>query len=530
MANARTLAIILGASEFPRAGLSGGASFHNSAYDFKAYLLDPAGLNLDKNDILDLFDDAGEPTDLFERITEFLETSRNSSEDSLTETLLLYYVGHGGFTPNGSEYFLAVRSTRKEFPWASGIRMDDLGRVIREFARFQRRYFILDSCFSGQAYRLLQSAPVELAALKTQAGLPTKGTSVLCSSGPKEPSLAPDNLRHTMFSEALLDVLKKGAPHMGRMLTLREVRIMVETELRRRWDNQLVRPEVHSPDQSEGDISDLPLFPNVGHRPGAQRKELTVMFTDIRESTSLAERLSAEELAEQLNEYLNAMTDVLFQNSGTLDKYIGDAIMAFWGAPEPRKDHAYRACCCALDMLARQQQLNRKWAAENRIQLRTGIGLNTGLVMVGNIGSEKHSTLTVMGDNVNLASRLEGLNKDYGTLLLVSETTFNEVKDSDFVFRALDLVRVKGKIRPVTIYQLLCRRAELTPRLQELLVRFARGRSYYCRRLWTRAQNEFQSILDEWPDDGPSRCFWKRCQEYILEEPPPDWDGVFVYR
>src|SRR6267154_1895387 len=240
MASARTLAILLGASEFPRAGLSGGPSFYNSANDFRTYLLDAAGLNLDKSDVLDLFDDPGEPTDLLARITDFLEGSRNAVEGSITETLLLYYVGHGGFTPNGAEYFLAIRATRKEFPWASGIRMDDLGRVIRDFARFQRRYFILDSCFSGQAYRLLQSAPVELAAMKTQASLPTMGTSVLCSSGPKQPSLAPDNLPHTMFSDALLEVLKRGAPHMGRSLTLREVRNMVEFELRRRWDNELV--------------------------------------------------------------------------------------------------------------------------------------------------------------------------------------------------------------------------------------------------------------------------------------------------
>jgi class 3 adenylate cyclase len=530
MALARTLGIILGASEFPRAGLSGGSSFCNSANDFRAYLLDPTGLNLDKRDILDLFDDTGEPTDLLAQITDFLERSRNATEGNPTETLLLYYVGHGGFTPNGSEYFLAVRSTRKEFPWASGIRMDDLGRVIRDFARFQRRYFILDSCFSGQAYRLLQSTPVELAAIKTQASLPTKGTSVLCSSGPKQPSLAPDNLRHTMFSDALLQVLKTGAPHMGRSLTLREVRNMVELELRRRWDNELVRPEVHSPDQSEGDISDLPLFPNLGRRPGAEQKELTVMFTDIRSSTKMVETLSVEEFGETLNEYLNAMTEILFRNRGTLDKYIGDAIMAFWGAPEPRNDHAYRACCCALEMLVRQQQLNRKWEAEDRIALVTGIGLNTGPMMVGNIGSANHLTLTVMGDNVSIASRLEGINKEYGTLLIVSEATYQAVRDSDLVFRALDLIRVKGRLEPMPIYELLCRREEVTPELQNSLAHFARGRSYYHRRKWTEAEGEFLSILDKKPNDGPSRVFWKRCRSYSLEEPPSNWDGVFINR
>jgi class 3 adenylate cyclase len=527
MTLARTLAIILGASEFPRAGLAGGSSFYNSANDFKAYLLNRAGLNLDRNDVLDLFDNQGEPTDLLAQITEFLERSRDGVEGSPTQTLLFYYVGHGGFTPNGAEYFLAVHSTRKEFPWASGIRMDDLGRVIRDFARFQRRYFILDSCFSGQAYRLLQSAPVELAAIKTQASLPTKGTSVLCSSGPKQPSLAPDNLSHTMFSDALLEVLKNGAPHMGRSLTLREVRNMVELELRRRWDNELVRPEVHSPDQSEGDISDLPLFPNLGHRPGAERKELTVMFTDVKNSTTMAERLSPQELAELLNEYLNAMTEVLFRNCGTLDKYLGDAIMAFWGAPEPREDHSYRACCCALDMLSRQQQLNRKWAAEDRIELATGIGLNTGHMMVGNIGSERHLNLTVMGDNVNLASRLESLNKAYGTRILVSETTYRAAKDTDLVFRALDLIRVKGKLEPTPLYELVCRRSELTPQLQELLVRFARGRSRYQRRKWTEAESSFLSILDENPNDGPSRTFWQRCRYYSQQEPVEAWDGVF---
>lgn len=532
MSTERILGIILGAGDFVSAGLSGGPSFRNSARDFRSYLLSATGLKLDSNDVLDLFDTKEEASIILSRITEFLQ-QRWPSTCAPPATLFAYYVGHGGFTPNGEDYFLAVRSTRKEMPWASGIRMRDLAHAIRNFARFQRRYIILDCCFSGQASRILQSAPAELAALKTQESLPTKGTSVLCSSGPKQPSLAPENLRHTMFSEAFLQVLNAGEPNMGSKLTFREIRSLVERELRKRWGSDLVRPEIHSPDQADGDISDFPIFPNPVYRPLAEHKELTVMFSDIRGFTTVSEKADPLELFELLNEYLNAMTDVLAQNSGTLDKFIGESIMAFWGAPNPQRDHAYRACCCALDMLVREEQLRRKWQAQGKPYVATGLGLSSGRVAVGSLGSERRRSLTVIGETVNLASRLEGLNRDYGTHIIVNESTYAEAKDCGFVFRELDLIRVKGKLQPVTICELVGRTGEDSvygppEEVRKRLELFQKARALYCQRQWQSAQDAFQSILDQWPGDGPSRAYWKRCQEYLLVPPPESWDGVFV--
>jgi len=147
---------------------------------------------------------------------------------------------------------------------------------------------------------------------------------------------------------------------------------------------------------------------------------------------------------------------------------------------------------------------------------------------VGNMGSSLRYGYTALGDSVNLSSRLEGLNKDYGTHIIVNESTFKAVKDSDFVFRELDLIRVKGKLQPVTIYELVGRAAEVSPEVRNLLARFVAARTLYQSRRWQEAQQAFQSILETNSTDGPSRTYWKRCQEYLFDEPPLNWDGVFT--
>jgi len=185
---------------------------------------------------------------------------------------------------------------------------------------------------------------------------------------------------------------------------------------------------------------------------GGVDRELTVFFSDIRGFTSLSETLSPQELVKHLNEYLSAMTDIILETGGTLDKYVGDEIMCFWGAPLEVKDHAFRACDCALKQKKRLQELNESWPAEKRLAI--GIGLNTGIMTVGNMGSEGRMNYTLMGDNVNLGARLEGTNKVYGTMIIASEYTYAMVKDQ-FVFRELDTIRVKGKNRPVVIYELV---------------------------------------------------------------------------
>ena len=180
--------------------------------------------------------------------------------------------------------------------------------------------------------------------------------------------------------------------------------------------------------------------------------QLTVFFSDIRGFTTLSESLTPQELVNHLNIYFTAMTNIILEYKGTLDKYIGDAIMCFWGAPLPQEDHALRACSCALKQMKALGDLNASWPEDKRIEI--GIGLNSGVMTVGNMGSPGRLSYTLMGDNVNLGSRLEGTNKAYGTHIIISENTYALVKDKVIV-RELDNIRVKGKHKPVVIYELV---------------------------------------------------------------------------
>lgn len=188
---------------------------------------------------------------------------------------------------------------------------------------------------------------------------------------------------------------------------------------------------------------------------GGQRRDLTVCFSDIEGFSGISEQLSTDELFRLMNEYLSEMTNILVQNNGTLDKYIGDSVMGFFGAPLPLERSSYWACKTALEQQQRLIELNTKWITQNIPHIVTRIGIHSGEVMVGNIGSKKRFNYTVMGDNVNLASRLEGVNKEYGTLICVSAQVVAEVGADDFVFRRLDRIRVKGKEESVEIFELV---------------------------------------------------------------------------
>ncbi|MBW2994171.1 adenylate/guanylate cyclase domain-containing protein, partial [Candidatus Woesearchaeota archaeon] len=192
---------------------------------------------------------------------------------------------------------------------------------------------------------------------------------------------------------------------------------------------------------------------------GGARKEITVFFSDIRGFTTISEKLTPEKLVHVLNEYLTAMTDIVMKHSGVVDKYIGDAIMAFWGAPLVQPNHAEMACNTSLDMMTKLGELQKKWAKEKFPEINIGIGLNTGHAVIGNMGSYERFDYTAMGDTINLGSRLEGLTKSYRVWIIASESTKKAVKGK-FVFRKLDLVRVKGKKKPITIYELVCRAKE----------------------------------------------------------------------
>lgn len=260
-------------------------------------------------------------------------------------------------------------------------------------------------------------------------------------------------------------------------------------------------------------------------RLGGEEVTMTVMFSDVRGFTSISERLTPPQLVELLNQYLTVMTDVIMANWGTVDKYEGDAIMAFWGRPYPQEDHAARACRACLQMLEFLAELNRKWQSEGKQPMAIGIGLNTGPMVVGNMGSNKRFNYTVMGDAVNLGSRLEGQTKEYGVRIILSQNTYEEVRE-EFVCRELDLIRVKGKLKPVAIYELM---GPITDRQkhQPLLTVFAEGLAAYRAGRFDEALQIFEGILSAYPNDGPSKLFVRRSGAYV-QEPPPAWDGVFV--
>ena len=200
----------------------------------------------------------------------------------------------------------------------------------------------------------------------------------------------------------------------------------------------------------------------IDHPPelGGVDKDLTVLFSDIRGFTTLSENMTPQELVNHLNEYLTAMTDLIFEYGGTLDKYVGDEVMCFWGAPVPQQEHAVLACKCALRQMEVLGELNAKWPESKRINI--GIGLNSGIMTVGNMGSPGRMNYTLMGDNVNLGARLEGTNRQYGTNIIISEFTYGVVKDHFFV-RELDNIRVKGKNKPVLMYELVAAIDNLDP-------------------------------------------------------------------
>jgi serine phosphatase RsbU (regulator of sigma subunit) len=266
MSEPRTLAIVIGASKFPNSpGLGNGDAFENSAQDFREYLHERNGLDIPTSDVLDLFDDPRPAGELLGLIIEFLE-KRQKKTSTNVERLLVYYVGHGGFTSTGQEYFLAVRSTKERNEGPSSIRISDLGHIIRENARFLCQYLILDCCFSAQAYKAFQSGPGDAAVTKTLDSVPRKGTALLCSSGPREVSLAPENCTYTMFSDALLKALRTGDPKFREYLSLSDLGALIERNLRDVYEDGRVRPQVHCPNQPEGDLTNLPLFPNPALR------------------------------------------------------------------------------------------------------------------------------------------------------------------------------------------------------------------------------------------------------------------------
>lgn len=262
---------------------------------------------------------------------------------------------------------------------------------------------------------------------------------------------------------------------------------------------------------------------------GGRKERVTTFFSDVRGFTTISERLDPRALSDLLNSYLTPMTELVFQNKGTLDKYMGDAIMAFFGAPIHYPDHAKYACRCALQSLEKLAELRAEYQKKGLPLIDIGIGLNTGECSVGNMGSQTVRNYTVMGDPVNLASRLEGINKTYGTHIIISEYTHAEVKD-DFICREVDWVRVKGKLQPVKIYELLTERHRVPDNVIEMAKYFSEGYELYHQRNFDGAIAYFQKAIDRHPGDSTARIYIERCQEFLSEPPPADWDGVYTMK
>lgn len=258
-------------------------------------------------------------------------------------------------------------------------------------------------------------------------------------------------------------------------------------------------------------------------------ENLTILFSDIRGFTTISEHMEAEKVVAMLNRYLSEMVDIIFDNNGTLDKFIGDAIMAFWGAPIKVKDHGKRAVHAAVEMIRKLEVLNEELAGTGFPSLKMGIGLHTGNVVLGNIGSEKKLDYTIIGDNVNLASRLENLTKFYDCDLLVSEATFNEL-GGEYPCRIADHVRVKGKKEPIKIYSVpgIADDPEEEQDLNRKICRYTEAAfNKYLGREFEESCRMYTELLNFLKKDRISEIFIARCQQYIKAPPPEEWDGVF---
>ncbi len=258
---------------------------------------------------------------------------------------------------------------------------------------------------------------------------------------------------------------------------------------------------------------------------GGEEVEATILFADLAGFTRLSEDMAPKPLIHLLNEYFSAFTEIILAHQGTLDKYIGDALMTYWGAPIPQEDHALRGCRASLEMAQAMEALQEAWVARGLPVVSARMGLHSGRVIAGNVGSRERFNYTVMGDAVNLAFRLEGANRHYGTKILISEATQRRVSDA-FLLRELDQVQVKGRVQPVTIFELLG--PAPGDGLPQWLRHFASGRAAYREGLWQQAAGYFQEVLRLKEDDGPARLFLHRCREFAKNPPPPNWHGVFI--
>ena len=263
---------------------------------------------------------------------------------------------------------------------------------------------------------------------------------------------------------------------------------------------------------------------------GGKRREMSVYFSDLSGFTTISENFSPEELVRIINEYFEAMTNIIYKYNGTLDKYSGDGIMAFWNAPADQKDHAFLTCCAALDcQRCLISELHPRWRKQSLPLLTMRAGINTGSMVVGNMGSNTRMDYTVMGDAVNLGARLELANKSFETEIMMGENTQKHTKGL-IVDRELDLLRVKGKTEAIKVYQVISRTEDLTVHMNQMLFHYNNGLTFYKEQKWQKAIKAFSKALSINSADGPSKTYMKRCQTFLQNPPPNNWDGVLVLK
>lgn len=261
---------------------------------------------------------------------------------------------------------------------------------------------------------------------------------------------------------------------------------------------------------------------------GGDRKEVSVLFSDIRSYTTLTESLTAEEVVEMLNDYFEQMVDAVFKYKGTLDKYIGDAIMAVFGSPLPLDQHEWMAVQTALEMRHRLRDFNSRRAERNQVPIKIGIGVNSDSVISGNIGSSKRMEFTAIGDGVNLGSRLESASKVYGTDIILSESTYRPCRDRIWA-RELDYIKVKGRNKPVAVYELIGLREDQISDVQKRIIdHYHKARQFYLNRDFPMAMAEFGQVLSLDRENKAASLHLQRCQHWLQNPPPEDWDGSWA--
>jgi len=266
---------------------------------------------------------------------------------------------------------------------------------------------------------------------------------------------------------------------------------------------------------------------NIKPDLGGKQQELTVFFSDISKFTSIVEKMEPQKLIQDLCIYFESISKNILANKGTIDKYIGDSVMAFWGAPLPMEDHARKACLTALTIQNNLRNLFNQWDSLGKVPFLTRIGIHSGSALVGNLGYKERLNYTVVGDTVNVSSRLEGINKVYGTEVIVSENVFKKC-GADFEFRMLDRVSLLGRREGMNIYELLSIKEGIEKKEKKINEYYEAGLKYYFERNWQEALKYFNTVIKYRANDLPGKLMRERCLLYRKNPPPADWDGVFI--